>query len=129
MNKEKQKQLEEKFPGLFTKVEPALEPYDQRGIECDDGWFDLIESLAQFLTQLKNFHPKENRFRAAQVKEKFGCLRFYFSGPASEEARGAVNFATNISTRLCEVCGHPGSLRQDKRWIRTLCDTHAAERQ
>jgi hypothetical protein len=128
MNEANQAKLVEKFPGLFTKVEPAMEPYDQRGIECGDGWYDLIECLAAVMTFRKIHNSDENNFRIAQIKEKFGGLRVYLSGKASDHVRGAIHMACQMSSRICEVCGQPGELREDKPWIRTLCDTHAAER-
>jgi len=127
MSPDNQKKLEESFPGIFTKVSPPLTPFDQRGIECGDGWFDLVECLSQTLTQHKTFHPKENQFRVSQIKEKFGSLRFHLSGPCSEEVLGVLDFATNMSARICEQCGHPGNTRHDQSWVRTLCDSHAGQ--
>lgn len=61
---------------------------------------------------------------AAQVKEKFGTLRFYYDGQRSEYIRGLVAMAEAMSAVTCEVCGSPGTLRGG-RWRRTLCDRHA----
>jgi hypothetical protein len=61
-----------------------------------------------------------------QVKEKFGGLRFYFSG-GDERIDGMVLMAEAIAERTCEVCGKPGRPREGG-WIRTLCDEHAEGR-
>jgi hypothetical protein len=37
-----------------------------------------------------------------------------------------INQAEAASQTICERCGQPGRIR-DTRWIRTLCDKHAAE--
>lgn len=64
---------------------------------------------------------------AAQVKEKFGTLRFYYDG--GDEYIGAmVSMAESMSARTCEHCGAPGTQRSGG-WIRTLCDVHEAEYQ
>ena len=60
---------------------------------------------------------------AAQIKEKFGTLRFYYDG-GNDEISGMVDIIESLSSYVCEVCGVPGSLRSDRSWIRTLCDEH-----
>ena len=60
---------------------------------------------------------------AAQVKEKFGALRFYYDG-GDEYIRGAVTMAEFMSTVTCEDCGKPGSKSNKSNWIKTVCDEH-----
>ena len=60
---------------------------------------------------------------AAQVKEKFGGLRFYYDG-GDGYVSGVVNFAEALSERTCEVCGNPGVAR-GPGWVSTRCDAHA----
>lgn len=64
-------------------------------------------------------------FKAAQIKEKFGTLRFYHDGGDSF-INGVISSAQNSSAMTCEVCGSKGKLRHGG-WIRTLCDQHAQE--
>jgi hypothetical protein len=65
---------------------------------------------------------------ATQIKEKFGTLRFYYSG-GDEYIRGLDAMAASMSGVICEQCGNPGTSRSTKkqRWIRVLCDKHAEE--
>ena len=60
---------------------------------------------------------------AVQVKEKFGTLRFYYSG-GDEFVAGLVAMAESMSGVTCERCGTPGRL-QGRGWIKTLCEQHA----
>ena len=60
---------------------------------------------------------------AVQVKEKFGTLRFYYSG-GNEYVSGLVAMAESMSGVTCERCGTPGRL-QGRGWIKTLCEQHA----
>jgi hypothetical protein len=62
---------------------------------------------------------------ATQVKEKFGTLRFYYSG-GDDFVDGVISFAENLSAVTCEKCGKPGKTRGGG-WIQTLCDEHALE--
>jgi len=65
---------------------------------------------------------------ATQIKEKFGTLRFYYSG-GDEYIRGLESMAASMSGVICEQCGSPGTSRSTKkqRWVRVLCDKHAEE--
>jgi hypothetical protein len=93
------------------------------GFAHDDGWFDLVWGLCEAIEALG---PDEN-FKVEQVKEKFGGLMFYASG-ANEAISELVWKASSESYHICEVCGQPGTLRDDRRSIRTLCEHHAAHR-
>lgn len=66
---------------------------------------------------------------AKQIKEKFGTLRFYYSG-GDEYIRGLVSMADSMSSVICEACGSPGKSRstEKQRWVLVLCDKHAVER-
>jgi hypothetical protein len=54
-----------------------------------------------------------------QVKEKFGTLRFYYSG-GDEYIHGMVTMAEAMSGCTCEGCGNPGK-RHGGGWVRTMC--------
>ena len=58
-----------------------------------------------------------------QVKEKFGTLRFYYSG-GDEYIEGLVSMAESMSAVTCEECGNPGRVRRGG-WLRCQCDEHA----
>ncbi len=64
----------------------------------------------------------------SQIKEKFGTLRFYYTG-GDEFVDGLEHMADSMSAVICENCGCPGKKRVSKRqrWIRVLCDRHAYE--
>ena len=61
---------------------------------------------------------------AAQVKEKFGGLRFYVNA-TTDKHHNYISFAESMSYRTCEECGAPGKTYTDG-WHMTLCDIHAA---
>jgi hypothetical protein len=72
-------------------------------------------------------HPVVPQTVVAQVKEKFGGLRFYYEG-GDEAVAGMVRMAEAWAEHTCEECGKPGQSRTDG-WIKTLCDEHDAQRQ
>jgi len=57
-----------------------------------------------------------------QVKEKFGTLRFYYSG-GDDYIRGLVSMAESMSGVTCEECGKPGT-QTPGGWIKTVCKEH-----
>ena len=63
---------------------------------------------------------------ASQVKEKFGTLRFYYSG-GDNVIDGMVLMAESMSGVTCEECGSLGK-SYGGGWITTLCDKHAKKR-
>lgn len=96
------------------------------GFECGNGWYKIIEEAAKKLEPLivaviaKD--PKAWEFgyyRATQIKEKFGTLRFYSSG-GTKEMQDIMDKAMKQSSKICEVCGKPGKLRDDG-WLYTRC--------
>jgi hypothetical protein len=64
------------------------------------------------------------KFEVLQVKEKFGGLRYYVNCRKEEAIRQRIGAAQEESFPICEVCGQPGTLRENGL-IKTLCDEHA----
>lgn len=131
------KGLEEKYPEMYHNV--------YCGISIDEGWYPIIETLSSILhhhvkynNQRRELLLKENKYNQTipeelkypevhQIKEKFGGLRFY-ADFVDDFGDGAIRMAEAWADNTCEVCGSPGK-RRSGGWVRTLCDTHEAERQ
>jgi len=121
--------MKERFPKLFSQ------PYG--GFEVGPGWWPILESLCERINshvewkqnQLEKYQRGEGcpDVVVAQIKEKFGGLRFYYDG-GDDEVSGMVRMAEAWADHSCEECGKPGK-RRDGGWIKTLCDEHEAERQ
>lgn len=106
---------EELLADMETRMEPGFPPH----IACDDGWIPLISDLYEKLLAI------DPDFRIAQIKEKFGGLRFYASPSLSSENQdefyAAIREAEVLSLRTCELTGKPGvTMVSDTGWIRTL---------
>lgn len=94
--------------------------YERFGSECGEGWRSLIEPLLE--------ECKEKHVQVAQVKEKFGTLRFYVYG-ADPDLQHRIAVAEEKSAHICELCGEEGALKNIGSWLKTLCPTHFAERE
>jgi hypothetical protein len=98
----------------------------QFGFECGDGWYMLIkqlmESIEWHLDPEHSFPRKERLpFQIDQIKEKFGGLRFYYSG-GDERIHGMVSLAESLSYHICEFCGSTKNVTQTTGWITSLCE-------
>lgn len=114
----------------LEELEAKLEPYwsespVSRTVDTGPGWYDLIADLVDDLVVIAP------NLKVAQIKEKFGGLRFYIDSIyGNEEADAVYNRIRNaerLSEITCETCGGPGTLRKTG-WHRTLCDEHAKEK-
>lgn len=90
-----------------------------------DGWFLIIWNLSKELERLIVALPEDKRdsYRASQVKEKFGTLRFDMSAETSEMTK-LIDEAELLSAETCEVCGASGKLNETREWVLTLCPKH-----
>jgi hypothetical protein len=135
MKEELDKKLCEKYPKIFKNRNGSMQETCMCwGFSHDDGWYDIVDSLCasiqnhinnkryQFREMSQEDFEEEHQVVAAQVKEKFGGLRFYIDG-GDDWVYGAISMAESMSYRTCEVCGAPGKTR-GTGWIRTTCDEH-----
>ena len=138
MDQELQNQLFEKYPEFFSNKD--LGPRNSCmsfGIECGNGWYEIISSVCWMIKQHEDNDLWQTKFKQKtdpeyrsnyfpvkfdQVKEKYGGLRMYFSG-GDEYIEGLVSMAEAISYRTCEICGNKGECNKSG-WLTTLCPTH-----
>jgi hypothetical protein len=108
--------------------------YNEMATQAKAGNFELFEET---MKAQPNDEYKEKRlgeivagdFRAVpesipqvtldQVKEKFGTLRFYYSG-GDDVIDGMVRMAESMTEVTCEGCGNIGE-RRGGGWIHTYC--------
>lgn len=112
--------------------------YNQMVTQCKAGIYDLFEEENKEITDQVY---KEKKLRTIidsdcikvpdsipqvtldQVKEKFGTLRFYYTG-GDDYIRGLVSMAESMSGVTCEECGNLASTDYPESggWINTTCD-------
>lgn len=131
MNEKLDKQLCEKYPKIFAdRYKPMTETAMCWGIECGDGWYNIIDQLCTNIQHHIDWKEKQGGFIsqvvAEQVKEKFGTLRFYVRG-GDEYIDGLIAMAESMSAFTCEECGKPG-YQSSGGWIVTLCGEHHEKR-
>lgn len=117
-----------------------LEPRSIRNAECvsgvGPGWYEIVRAAEVLLDAVAP------GWKPAQVKEKFGQLRFYVDAPSEiytdaeaaerwkDESAELVSQITEAaliaSSKTCEICGRPGRSRNLDRGgfgvLMTRCD-------
>jgi hypothetical protein len=130
MNQKLDKYLVKKCPTLFAdRYKSMRETCMCWGFDCGDGWYDLLKeacfALEPIMAALKAKDPEGWSFgyyRASQIKEKYGTLRFYLSGN-TPETDAIIDKAERRSSVTCEQCGKPGKMR-GRGWLYTACNRH-----
>lgn len=125
MNPELDALLCQRYPKIFRdRHAPMTDTCICWGFACGDGWYALIDTLcAEIQRHVDTTAIPE--VVATQVKEKFGCLRFYVrSGDIHVSAMTWL--ADYLSGLICEECGAP-ALRTGSSWVQTRCAKHGGK--
>jgi len=150
MDKTLEEKLFQKYPKIFKQKDLSCkETCMCWGIDCGDGWYPLIEQLCaqiqwrcdegetkyiyyhrviRFISKVfgntklyGRWEKKEiSQVEAVQIKEKFGTLRFYYSG-GNDQTDDVISFAENLSGTICEYCGATQDVIQTTGWVKTIC--------
>ena len=134
MRDELDKLLCERYPKIFKMRNASMQETCMCwGFSHGDGWFDIIDAACRNIQSHIDWKRKREPYDkmsdeefdeahqpvAAQVKEKFGGLRFYVDN-CDDYVSGIISMAESMSYRICEECGSPGK-QTGRGWIRTLC--------
>jgi hypothetical protein len=134
MTKEKELKLVEEFPDILKDYGgDMMATCMSWGMECDDGWFDILKQCMTQLQYCCNKFSDDNRkvqVIANQIKEKYGGIRFYASYYNANDVEyeildSLIDRLENSALNTCEVTGERGSLCSKGGWLRTLSYTQA----
>ena len=136
----------EEWDNELRAAYPKMFPGGDIGIWVGEGWhpivrklcasiqhyIDATESRREWIISKSDTYKMEipesvPQVTVAQIKEKFGQLRFYYDG-GDQYISGLVAMAETWASGVCERCGDPGQLRRGG-WMKVLCDKHEEERQ
>lgn len=104
----------------LTKIIRRIPDGYGRWIGCGPGWYPLIIELDEKIAEIAP------NYVVAQVKEKFGTLRYYFSVYGDETAKydevdSIIDEYEARSGTICELCGADGEMKVRRYWYQTLC--------
>lgn len=112
------RQIIEDHPLLFKQC---------KYLEIHQGWASIVYDLSSKLEALikDNESPDDDIDVipcAAQVKEKWGGLRFYMYW-STDEMEKLIREAELLCKVTCAVCGKPGTLK-GRSWWYVSCEDH-----
>ena len=143
MNKQLELELVKKYPLIFKDYggDPQVTTMCF-GMECGSGWFWILEALCGNIQNAYENAVRQREYAiqnqtgespedtdgivcpsAAQIKEKFGTLRFYTNDDMTGWAKDTESFismAESMSARTCENCGCPAMVSHGG-WSRCEC--------
>lgn len=126
MKKEFDEKLVKDFSYLFKdRYGSIMESCLPWGIECGDGWFNIIYNLSKEIEEERLKLPKEEQknIYIVQIKEKYGTLRYYLTSE-TQEMSNLISEAEDKSLITCEQCGNKGQLRGNS-WLFVSCEEHS----
>lgn len=136
MDEKLELQLVEKYPKILKDYGgDEMVTCLSFGFEHQNGWYDLLDECMekmQYFCDLCNKDGREIQVVAAQIKSKFGSLRFYVDiegGVTDLESSiiyGFIDEAERKSARTCEVCGKNGKIITNG-WHTCLCEEHSKQ--
>jgi hypothetical protein len=107
---------------------------EQISMSFSRGWFSLFAQLCADIDQALG--DDKRGFHWVQVKEKFGQARVYFqlgAGVAEREPDLAEKLmalkvkAEVDSSKVCALCGRPGTIDLKPGWMLALCESHRVQ--
>ena len=117
------------YPFLIPRnrwTDKVVDDYDYSYTELDEieeGWRTLGLNLCEEIKQeLLKYEGALDKYRIAQIKEKFGYLRWYDDGiPSGSKLHEIISKYEEKSKRTCGKCGAPAT-RITTGWIYPFCD-------
>jgi hypothetical protein len=119
-------QLIQKYPKIFEDYEGNPARVNWYGVP--DGWLSIIDKLCGCIqdyidntTRYTADGPKKlEQVTCAQMKEKFGGLRFYTNGN-NDEVEGMIRMAEYMCDHTCQDCGSTEELGETSGWVSVIC--------
>ena len=129
MNHELELKLYNKYPKILQDCgKSPMESCMSFWMECDDGWYDLLDKCMnklQYFCDICSKDGREVQVVASQIKEKFGTLSFYTNVYSDIDIErdiidDIITEAEIKSAHTCEVTGKEGTVCKRGGWYRTL---------
>lgn len=122
------------YKDWFCDVMTALNAKMWEADFLPEGWTNtFIPKMKQELAGVLGSYVEN--FEVLRIKEKYGCLRFYWSWSdkdyttdeehdlmvLSKEIDAIISKYEDISEKTCVVCGKP-SVKMTSGWVMPVCD-------
>lgn len=116
---------------LLVEEYPFMQKQDRKGNKLNSTWIDAIPKgwrisfYKKFLDELKAELIKYNflnKYIVAQVKEKYGCFRWYDYGqPLNSKVSDIIIKYENMSEHICIECGKSAKIITINGYFLPVC--------
>ena len=110
---------------MWDKTDKYFMPYSYTELDAmPDGWRRAfgVEMCEEIRKELVKYNYLD-KYRIAQIKEKYGGLRWYdFGIPRDSKIWEIIDKYTELSHHTCMICGRPAETFSEGYWLYTLCD-------
>ncbi len=111
----------------IAKLVDKFLPNYYKSVDVDEGWYQIVVDCDNLLTEI------DPDYKIAQIKQKFGGLRYYFQPSSTEyndqlweKMNAVVHTYEDIASITCEATGNPGVLMKSSGgWLKTLDPEYA----
>lgn len=131
------KEIIDIYPKMFTfcvRIDCEPDPYETygHGMGVGLGWYGIIKDIVETIKEEDDRLNLENNTnhitKVSDIKEKWGGLRFYCAGGASEKSWKAIEKGEHDSYYTCEECGSKQDVGEYyDGWVSTKCKPCAQE--
>lgn len=107
---------------MKNEIKNLPTPMQLFGIECGNGWLELIIPIAEYIEKYNKENP-ENEYPMCftQIKEKWGGLRVSVNY-GTKELFDMISNAEAESYNICETCGSKEDVGEKfDGWYKTMC--------
>ena len=114
----------EKYPHLYSDMYGPIDKTCMHwGLCISSGWYDILRRTSEKIEAVILSLPEDQRhlYKFAQVKEKFGLIRIYFS-VSNDQINEIITQAEKESETTCESCGAEGKFQYKTNWFIVNCD-------
>ena len=117
MREELELKLQQEFEFMWqNNVDEEKELYRRWGCECSDGWYGIIHDCCKQIEERYAQDGVEIDFEPAQIKEKWGTLRFYYGYKDAPCGIAAMDFKGNVQFYLQALRKCYKSFLEKQRW-------------
>lgn len=127
MSPEQAQHLYTEFPMLYRMrhIDSPSVCCGWKGIDCKDGWFELLQNLSSQIVAYANLHHLDPLI--TRIRRRAGALCVEVDCD-DDHIQDMCQQALVNSRLVCEVCGEPGAFSHDAPFdIKVCCHRHEVE--
>lgn len=97
------------------------EPFELFGVECGDGWNEVLKPIFKYIEEYNQDKPESEHLIPLQIKEKWSELCVYMNFETPELTK-LIETAEKEARNTCEICGSKDDVGMTMEgWLTKKC--------